>query len=172
MDQDIKSCIQVLLTPFRTPWTKFDTYSPMDIGGDILKVKTSVSRQRLYMGSDKIRSTGPTDLTLIFSERKFQKMYTFTPPPPRCIGVVEDILIGFLHIFVSTGYPISHKIFLKCPFMQTTLALQNHGKSFSQLVHSLQKLAVLATFLPYQIALSFGAIWIPLSFSNENQYIS
>ena len=36
----------------------------------------------------------------------------------------------FLHIFVSTGYPISHKIIQQCPFMQTALALQNHGKSF------------------------------------------
>ena len=40
------------------------------------------------------------------------------------------ILIGFLHIFVSTGYPISHKIILKCPSMQTALSLQNHAKSF------------------------------------------
>ena len=37
---------------------------------------------------------------------------------------------GFLHIFVSTGYPISHKIILKCQFMQTALALQNQSKSF------------------------------------------
>ena len=36
----------------------------------------------------------------------------------------------FLHIFVSTGHPISHEIIQKCPFMQTALALQNHAKSF------------------------------------------
>ena len=36
----------------------------------------------------------------------------------------------FLHIFVSIGYPISHKIIKKCPFMQTDLALQHHGESF------------------------------------------
>ena len=43
------------------------------------------------------------------------------------IGMVGVILIGFLHIFVSAGYPISHKIILKCPFVQTA---QNRGKSF------------------------------------------
>ena len=46
------------------------------------------------------------------------------------MGVVGAILIGFLHIFFSTGYPISDKIIQKCPFMQTALALQNQGKSF------------------------------------------
>ena len=64
--------------------------------------------------------------------------------------VVGAILIGFLHIFASTGYPISHKIILKCSFMQTALALQNHGKIFSQLVPNLLKLTVLAAFLLYQ----------------------
>ena len=66
------------------------------------------------------------------------------------LDVVGVILIGFLHTFVSTGYPISHKIIRKCPFMQTALALQNYAKTFPQLVPSLQKLAILATFLPYQ----------------------
>ena len=46
------------------------------------------------------------------------------------LDVVGAILIGFLHIFVSTGYPISHKIIRKCPFMQTALELQNHAKNF------------------------------------------
>ena len=68
----------------------------------------------------------------------------------KTIGVVEAILIGFSHIFISTGYPISHKIIQKCQFMQTALALQNHAKNFCQLVSSLQKVAILATFLPYQ----------------------
>ena len=46
------------------------------------------------------------------------------------IGVVGAILTGFLHIFVSTGSSFSHKIIQQCSFMQTALALQNHGKSF------------------------------------------
>ena len=45
-----------------------------------------------------------------------------------CRGGFGAILIGFLHIFLSTSYPISHKIILKCPFMQTALALQNQAK--------------------------------------------
>ena len=44
--------------------------------------------------------------------------------------MVGAILIDFLHIFVSTGYPISQKIIRKCQFMQTDLALQNHADSF------------------------------------------
>ena len=56
--------------------------------------------------------------------------------------------------------------------MQTAMELQNHGESFSQLVPSLKKLAVLATFLPYQNTPTVGAIWIPLLFSNKNRYIS
>ena len=88
------------------------------------------------------------------------------------LGLVGATLIGFLHILVSTSYSISHKIIQRCPFMQTALALQNHSKSFFQLVTSLQKLAVLATFLPYQNSPTLGAIWIPLPFSNENRYIS
>ena len=42
-------------------------------------------------------------------------------------GVVGAILIRFLHTFVSTGSPFSHKIIQQCPFMQTAPALQNHG---------------------------------------------
>ena len=45
-----------------------------------------------------------------------------------CIRAVDSD--GFLHIFVSTGCPISHKIIQRCPFMQTALALQNHAESF------------------------------------------
>ena len=48
----------------------------------------------------------------------------------KASGVVGTILIGFLHIFVSAGYPVSHKIILKCPFMQTALAFQTHAESF------------------------------------------
>ena len=48
----------------------------------------------------------------------------------KSVGVVGAILIVFLHSFVSTGYPISHKIVQQCPFMQTAQTLQNHGKRF------------------------------------------
>ena len=55
--------------------------------------------------------------------------------------------------------------------MQTTLALQNHGKSFSQLVHSLQKLAVLATFLPYQNSpILWGYLDTPIFFKRKPVY--
>ena len=50
--------------------------------------------------------------------------------PTQLLGVVAAILIGFLRIFVSTCYPIPHKIIQKCPFMQTALALQNCAKTF------------------------------------------
>ena len=31
--------------PFRTPWTNFETYSPIDVGEDRFYVKTDVSQQ-------------------------------------------------------------------------------------------------------------------------------
>ena len=88
-------------------------------------------------------------------------------------GVVGAVLAGFLHIFVSTGYPVSHKIIQRCPFMQIALRLQNHTKSFFQLMPSPQKLAILATFLPYQNSrtLNLELFGYPF-FSNENRYIS
>ena len=42
------------------------------------------------------------------------------------VEVVGAIQIGYLHIFVSTGYLIPHKMVQQC----AALALQNHGKSF------------------------------------------
>ena len=60
-----------------------------------------------------------------------QTKIEFVQTTGQAVGVVGAILIGFLHIFVSTGYPtISRKILQKCQFMQTALALQNHAKSF------------------------------------------
>ena len=87
------------------------------------------------------------------------------------LDVVGAILIGFLHIFISTGYPISHRIIRKYPFICKQLwHFKITLKLFSQLVPSLQKLAVLAlTFLTYQNSPTFGALWILLYFSNENR---
>ena len=70
------------------------------------------------------------------------KNQNFTDP-------LEAILIGFLHIFVSTGYPISHKIIQKRQFMQTALALQNHSESFFPASTQSPEISSLATFLSY-----------------------
>ena len=69
--------------------------------------------------------------------------------------MVGDILIRVLHIFVSTGYPISHKIIQICPFMQTALALQNYANSF-----------FLARTQSPEIS-HIGAIWIPYFFQTK-----
>ena len=76
------------------------------------------------------------------------------------------ILIGFLHIFVSTGYLASHKIVLKCPFMQTSLALQNHAKSYfpartqSSEISNFDNIFAISEYLNTPI------------FSNENRHVS
>ena len=51
--------------------------------------------------------------------------------------------------------------------MQTALALQNHAKTFSQLVPSLPKLAILATFLPYQNITLWGYLDTPNFFQTK-----
>ena len=86
------------------------------------------------------------------------------------IGVVGVILIGFLHIFVSTGYPISHKIIQQCPFMLTALALQSHAKSFfpantqSPEISNFGNIFAISEYPP-----PFGTIWISLFLSDENR---
>ena len=58
----------------RTPRTKFETYNPIDVGGDTFQVKTGTSRQLWDMSADRIRATVSTDLKLLFSERKFKEL--------------------------------------------------------------------------------------------------
>ena len=72
MEQDIKKLYTSFnSTPFRTSWTKFETYNPMDVGEDRLQMKTGVLWD---MSTDKMRGTEPTDTKLAFSERKFKDL--------------------------------------------------------------------------------------------------
>ena len=86
--------------------------------------------------------------------------------------MVGAILIGVLHIFVSTGYPISHKKFKNVHLCKQLWHFKIMLKVFSQLVPSLQKLAILATFLPYQNRFTlWGYLDIPIFFSNEKYHL-
>ena len=59
--------------PFN-PMVKFGTYNLLDVGGKTFQVKTGVSQQLLDRSANKIRATGPTDLKLTFSKRKFKEL--------------------------------------------------------------------------------------------------
>ena len=46
-------------------------------------------------------------------------------------GEVGAILIWFLHVSFCADYPILHKLFELCPFMQTVLQHENQVEGFS-----------------------------------------
>ena len=84
MQQDIKSCIQVLILCHLEPHGPNLKHNPIDVGGDTFQVKTGVSQQLWDMSSNKIRAVGPIDLKLTFSERKLKELsenINFYPPP-------------------------------------------------------------------------------------------
>ena len=57
---------------------------------------------------------------------------------------------GALHVYSHTDYPILHKIFDLCPFMQTGLLRQNRIEDCCGLMPSLLKSVILSSSLPYQ----------------------
>ena len=92
---------------------------------------------------------------------------------------------GHISSVFSCGWGYSDRFFNTFSFLQATLFRIKYSENihscrqllhfkttprlFSQLVPSLQKLAILATFFPYQ---NSPTLWIHLIFSNENRYIS
>ena len=55
MEQDIERLYtSSKSTPFRTPWIKFETYNPIDVGEDRFSVTTGVLQQFWDMSADKI----------------------------------------------------------------------------------------------------------------------
>ena len=70
--------------------------------------------------------------------------------PPKRVGEVGAILIGFWYIFFYADCPILDKLFELCLFMQTVMPHENHDDS-SFLTHTQSPdVTILKSFLGYQ----------------------
>ena len=71
---------------------------------------------------------------------------------PR-IEEVGAILIGFLHVFFHTDYPILHNLFELCPFMRTVQPHEDHLEGFLSSYPVHQNKQFLHHFCPIRITL-------------------